>query len=413
MIKKVTVTNVNTGRATITLVDTDTQEKALIGSGVANNETATVEDIIGIDESIHRLSMGSPTVEDTAQFFGGLSRCLDRNIGIIKGLQLQCNRVKSPKFKGVIGDLVTTISAGEKLSEAMAKHPDLFPDQILSLIIAGEEAGQLGRVCRRIGTASRKSSKIIKKLKNGLIYPAVVMIMAVAVVIAMSFTLVPAMAGLFKSFNTELPFGTRALIALSNLLLHQPYLAAAPFIGLYFFFKNWDRISSQKWVQDASLKMPKIQDIVRKTALATSFRTLAMLVDANVRLSSALEITAKATWHYHYKTFFNKICEHIAIGRTMHEGFILEGHWLGPDSRTICGLIELASETGTGTEMLNEIADDYEEELDSLAGQIDKLMEPLTIIFLGGVVGFLIYAIYGPMFSLGDIILPSSKGKKR
>jgi len=125
-------------------------------------------------------------------------------------------------------------------------------------------------------------------------------------------------------------------------------------------------------VQDLALKLPKVGEIVRKSASAVSFRTLAMLVDANVRLSSALEITAKATWHYHYKNFFIKLGEHIALGRTMHEGFVIEGHWLGPDSRSICGLIELASETGTGTEMLNEIADDYEEELDGLAGQIDE-----------------------------------------
>jgi type II secretory pathway component PulF len=304
---------------------------------------------------------------------------------------------------------VTSIAAGEKLSEAMAKHSDLFPDQILSLIIAGEEAGQLSRVCRRIGQSSRKSSKIIAKLKNGLIYPAVVIVLAVVVVIVMSFTLVPAMARLFESFKAPLPLGTKALIALSDLFIHQPYMAALPFVGLYFFFKNWGRISEQHWVQDFALKIPKVKDIVRKSASAMSFRTLAMLVDANVRLSSALEITAKSTWHYHYKTFFNKLCEHIAVGRTMHEGFIMESHWLGPDARMICGLIELAAETGTGTEMLNEIADDYEEELDGLAGQIDKLMEPITIIFLGTIVGFLIYAIYGPIFSLGDVILPKSK----
>jgi type IV pilus assembly protein PilC len=409
MLKKVTVTNTSTGRSSITLVDTDTQEKALIGSGVSSAETASVEDIVGIDETIHRISISKPGIEDAAQFFGGLSRCLERNIGIIKGLQLQTNRVRSARYKGVIAELVTAISSGLKLSQAMEKHPDLFPEQILSLIVAGEEAGQLAKVCRRIGIATRKSSKIIKKLKSGLVYPAVVIVMGIAVVIAMSFTLVPAMANLFESFKAPLPLGTRALIGLSKLFIHQPYLAAAPFVALYFFFANWGRISSIPWVQDLSLKIPKVSDIVRKSALATSFRTLAMLVEANVRLTSGLDITSKSTWHYHYKNFFAKVGEHIAMGRTMHEGFIMESHWLGPDSRMICGLMELAAETGTGTEMLNEIADDYEEELDGLAGQIDKLMEPITIIFLGGIVGFLIYAIYGPIFSLGDVILPKHK----
>ena len=406
MLKKVTVTNVNTGKSCITIVDTDTNEKAMIGCGIASNETANIEDIVGLDESVHRLSTGSPSIDDRANFYAGLARCLDRNISLAKGLQLQVNRVKSAKYKGVIADLITSISAGEKLSEAMSKHPDIYPDQILSLIMAGEEAGQLSKVFRRIGIAQRKSSKIVKKLKNGLIYPAVVMVLAVLVVIVMSFTLVPAMAKLFESFKAPLPLGTKALIALSDLFIHQPYMALLPFVGLYYFFKNWGRISSVPWVQDLFLKLPKVGDIVRKSAASLSFRTLSMLVESNVRLSSALAITAKSSSHYHYRNFFNNVNDQIAMGRSLHEAFLVESHWLGPDARSICGLIELGAETGTGTEMLNEIADDYEEELDGLAGQIDKLMEPLTIMFLGTVVGFLIYAIYGPMFSLGDIILP-------
>lgn len=409
MLKNVKVINVSTGAVSNQLIDTDTEEKAIIGCGLSSNETATVEEITGLDETVRRLTTSKPSVEDRAQFFGGLARCLDRNIGIVKGLQLQSNRVRSPKYKGVIGDLVNAISSGEKLSEAMSRHPDVFPDQILSLIIAGEEAGQLSKVCRRIGTAQRKTNKILKKLKNGLIYPAIVIVLAVVVVIVMGFTLVPAMGKLFLSFNAPLPLGTRALMFMSDILIKQPYLALLPFIAMWVFFANFGRINSLPWVQDVLIRLPKLGDIIRKSASAVSFRTLAMLVDANVRLSSALNITADATWHYHYKTFFRRLAEHVGVGRNLHEGFLLEAHWLGPDARMICGLIELSSETGSGTEMLNEIADDYEEELDSLAGQIDKIMEPLTIIFLGIVVGFLIYAIYGPIFSLGDIILPGNK----
>lgn len=411
MLKKVKVTNVNTGQTSQTLIDTDTHEKAIIGCGLAANETAVIEDITGIDEKIQRLSSGGPTTEDCAAFFSGLGRCLDRNIGIVKSLQLQTNRVKSACYKGLIAELVTGLSMGEKLSEAMAKHPVLFPDEILSLIIAGEEAGQLARVCKRIGIAQKKSSKIIKKLKNGMIYPAVVIVLCVVVVIVMSFTLVPAMSKLFASFKTELPMGTKALLWLSDLFMHKPYMAAIPFVALYIFFSNWGRIAGTKFMQDVFIKMPIIGVLVRKSAASMGFRTLAMLVDSNVRLSSALDITAKATWHYHYKNLFGRLRDHIAVGRTLHESFLMESHWLGPDGRNICGLIELASETGTGTEMLTEIADDYEEELDGLANSMDKLIEPLTMMVLGVMVGFLIYAIYGPVFALGDVILPKG-GKK-
>ncbi len=405
MLKKVKITNVHTGKSAEALVDTDTDDKALLGAGVATNETTTIQTITGIDETLHRLTSPKPDTDDSAAFFSGLARCLERNISITKGLMLQTNRVKSATYKGMIAEVIAGIATGDKFSDAIAKYPKLFPDDMLSLIIAGEEAGQLAKVCKRIAVSQKKSSKVIKKLKGGLIYPAVVIVLGVVVVIVMSFTLVPAMAKLFASFKTELPLGTKILIGLSDLFMHKPYMAIAPFIGLYFFFSNWGKISSLRPVQDLFLKLPAIGVIVRKSAAATGFRTLAMLTESNVRLSSALDITAKASWHYHYKELFIRLREHIGVGRTLHEAFLMEAHWLGPDARSLCGLIELASETGSGTEMLSEIADDYEEELDNLAATLDKMIEPLTMLILGVMVGFLIYAIYGPMFSLGDVIL--------
>jgi type II secretory pathway component PulF len=408
MLKKVLITNIHTGKCSETIVDTDTHEKALIGSGAASNEVTVVEDIVGIDETVHRMTLPGDNLDDRVKFFNGLARCLERNIGMIKSLQLQANRVKSPKYRGLIAQMVYDLSIGEKFSDAVSKHPTIFPKELLSLIVAGEEAGQLSAVCKRIGGAQKKAAKIISKLKTGMIYPAVVICMAVGVVIVMSFTLVPAMKNLYESLHVALPTGTKVLLALSDLLLHRPYLVALPVVGLYMFFQNWGRISSTKFMQTLFMKLPVIGSIVRKSASAVSFRTLAMLIDANVRLSSALEITCEASWHWYYKEFFSRLASHINVGRTLHEGFLIESHWLGEDSRSICGLIELASETGSGTEMLNEIADDYEDELDGLANQIDKILEPITIVFLGIMVGFLVYAIYGPIFNLGDAILPKS-----
>ncbi len=405
MLKKVTITNINTGHKAITLVVTDTHDKAILGCGMSSNETAVIEDVSGVDEKLQILTSPKPGTEDCGAFFSGLGRCLERNISMVKGLKLQVNRVSSPRFKGMIADVVHAITQGEKFSEAMAKFPDLFSADILSLLFAGEEAGQLARVCKRIGIAQKKSSKTLKKLKGAMIYPAIVMVLGVVVVIVMSFTLVPAMAKLFASFGTDLPVPTKILIWLSNLFLHQPYMVALPLAGLYMLFSNFGKIMAQRWTQDICLKLPVIGSLVRKAAASTGFRTLAMLTESNIRLTSALEITASASWHYHYKEFFTRLRDHITVGRNLHEAFLLESHWLGTDGRNLCGLIELASETGSGTEMLSEIADDYEEELDNMAASLDKLIEPLTMLVLGIIVGFLIYAIYGPMFSLGDVIL--------
>ncbi|RBP37384.1 protein transport protein HofC/type IV pilus assembly protein PilC [Roseimicrobium gellanilyticum] len=406
MLKKVLITNVHTGSKHEAFVDTDTHEKAIIGSGLGSNETANIEDITGVDETVHRLTLPKENLDDRVLFFNGLARCLERNISIIKSLQLQANRVRSPKYRGVIAELVYDLSIGEKFSAAIEKHPDVFPKELLSLIVAGEEAGQLATVCRRIGGAQKKTARILKKLKAGMIYPAIVLALGVGVIVVMSYTLVPAMQKLYTEMNVPLATGTKILLAISDTLLHQPWTVLLPVLGLYFFFKNWGKISSTKMAQSFFLKLPVVGKLIRKSASAVSFRCLAMLLEANVRLSSALQITAEATWHWQYREFFDRLASHINVGRTMHEAFLIESHWLGPDGRSICGLIELASETGAGTEMLNEIADDYEDELDTMANQIDKILEPLTIMLLGCLVGFLVYAIYAPIFSLGDAILP-------
>jgi type II secretory pathway component PulF len=406
MLKKVFITNVHTGAKHESIVDTDSHEKALIGSGMAGNEQATVEDITGVDETIHRISMPKDSLDDRVMFFNGLARCLDRNIGLVKSLQLQANRVKSPKYRGVIAQLVYDLSIGEKFSDAISKHPDVFPKELQSLIIAGEEAGQLAIVCARIGTSQKKTARIIKKLKTGMIYPAIVLTLGVGVVIVMAYTLVPAMEKLYTDLKVPLATGTKILLVISDVLIHKPWTILIPIIGLTLFFKNWGKISSARWAQTLFLKTPIVGNLVRKSASAVGFRCLAMLLQANVRLSKALQITADASWHWHYRTFFNNLSEHMTVGRSLHEGFLMEAHWLGEDGRSICGIIELASETGSGSECLNEIADDYEDELDTLASQIDKILEPITIMLLGGIVGLLVYSIYAPIFNLGSAILP-------
>lgn len=405
MLKKVILTNVHTKRPHEVVVDTDTDDLALLGCGKTSNETVEIKDITGADETLHRLTLPKANLDDRVAFFNGLAKCMERNIPTIRCFQLQTNRVKSGRYRGAIADMCSDLQGGEKISDALAKHSDLFSKDLIALIRAGEEAGQLPAVFRRIATSQKKSLAIVRKLKSGMIYPAIVLTMGVAVIIVMSFTLIPSMVKLYTSLGSDLPLATKILMNLSDLLLHYPWAAALPFVGLFIFFKNWSKITAQPAVQKFFISLPVIGSIVRKSAAATSFRCLALLVDANVRLNSALQITSDSSSHIYYKEFFSRIKEHIAVGRGIPESFLLESHWLGEDARTICGVIEIGGETGTGAEPLNELADDYEEELDVIASQIDKIIEPVTILVLGSMVGLLVYAIYSPIFSLGDALL--------
>ena len=405
MLKKVALTNVYTGRKATTVVDTGTDEKAIVGSGKTQVETAEISDIVGLDESIQRLTSRSKNLDDRVALFNGLAKCFDRNIPIVKSFRLQANRVKTPRFRGIIADVSEDLAQGEKISDAMEKKGDVFSPDIIALIRAGEESGRLPEIFKRIGGSQKKTHRILKKLKSGMIYPAVVVTLGIGVLITMSFTLVPAMTKLYTSLDTQLPAATEAMMTFSNILLKQPWMAALPVIALFLFFKNWGRISRIPAVQTAFLKTPVVGGLVRKSAAAVGFRTLALLIEANVRLTTALEITGQTSWHHHYQTFFEKVKNHILSGLTLTDAFVIESHWLGDDGRMICGLMETAAETGSGTELLNEIAEDYEDELDTAANQIDKLIEPVTIVILGTMVGLLIYAIYAPVFSLGDALL--------
>jgi type II secretory pathway component PulF len=409
MLKKVTLTDTESGRSTDVLIDTASDELALLACGKAPTEVAKVHSITGADEFVYRQTWKKPSMDDRVAFFAGFGRCLDRNISAIKSLELQTGRVKSPVYRGAIAEMIAELSAGEKLSDVFSRYPALFSDDVIALLRAGEESGRLPAVCTQIAHSQRKTLRILKKLKTGMIYPAIVLVLAVAVVIAMSFTLVPAISKLYISFKAPLPFATVALMWLSNLLLHQPYLAILPFVGLFFLFKNWPRIYRIPRVQRFIARLPTVGAIVNKSAATMSFRTLAMLLQSNVRISTALEITASAATHIDFRVFFEKLGEHITDGLSLPEAFMLESHRLGADGRIIAALMQNAAESGSATEALDELATDYEEELDNIASQIDKILEPITIVVMGVFVGFLVYAIYGPIFSLSKVVLPQKK----
>jgi type IV pilus assembly protein PilC len=144
-----------------------------------------------------------------------------------------------------------------------------------------------------------------------------------------------------------------------------------------------------------------------------SFRILALLLQANVRVVSALEIAAKSSGHVDYEEFYLKVRDHIADGLSMPEAFLMECHRLGDDGRGIASVVQMAGETGSMNEVLDQIASDYEEQLDLMSSQIDKLLEPFVLIILGSVVGGIIYAIYGPIFGLSKVLLPKKPGDKK
>ena len=412
MLKQVKLTNIYNGKISKVIVDTDDDAKAVFGSGKAPNETAEVTDIAGADEFINRVTQKKPNLEESAQFFNGMARCLQRNIAINKALELMAGRLQTPRMRGAVADISRSILAGEKMSDAFAMHPDIFTEDVLALIRAGEESGQIDMVFQQITSGREKSLRILRKLKAGMIYPAIVLILAVVVILVMSFTLVPSISKLYSSMNVTLPLATRITMGFSDILLKQPYMALIPFGGIFLLMKYWGKIYAVPGIQRFFSKLPSVGALITKTAAMVSFRILALLLAANVRVVNALEIAGKSAGHVDYEDFYLKVRDHIADGLSMPEAFLMECHRLGDDGRSIAAVVQMAGETGSMNEVLDQIATDYEEQLDLMSAQIDKLLEPFVLVILGSVVGGIIYAIYGPIFGLSKVLLPQKPADK-
>jgi type IV pilus assembly protein PilC len=186
-------------------------------------------------------------------------------------------------------------------------------------------------------------------------------------------------------------------------------MALIPFGAVYLLIKYWGKIYANPPVQKFFSRIPSIGKLITKTAAMVSFRILALLLQANVRVVTALEIAAKSSGHVEYEQFYLKVRDHIADGLSMPEAFLMECHRLGEDGRGIAAVVQMAGETGSMNEVLDQIATDYEEQLDLMSAQIDKLLEPFVLVILGSVVGGIIYAIYGPIFGLSKVLLPQAK----
>ncbi len=409
MLKKVILTNIYNGKKTEVIVDTDDDAKAIFGAGKAPNETAEIHDITGVDEAVHRLSTPKPGLEEAVGLFSGLSRCIERNISPNKSFQLMAGRLKTPRYRGMVAEVSAGIMAGETMSECFAKHPDLFSEDVLALIRAGEESGQIDTVFKQITSGRDKSLRILRKLRAGMIYPAIVLVLAVVVIIIMSFTLVPAMSKLYASMKVELPLATQLLVGFSDLLISRPYVAAVPIIAIVALLRNWGKIYAQPKIQLFFSRIPTVGNLIKKTAAMVSFRILALLLQANVRVVTALEIAAKSANNHEYEAFFLAVRDHIVDGMSIPESFLMEAHRLGADGRMVASVVQMAGETGGINEVLDQIASDYEDELDLMSSQIDKLLEPFILVILGTMVGGIIYAIYGPIFGLSKVLLPKSK----
>lgn len=322
-------------------------------------------------------------------------------IPILKSLVILEKQMDNLRFKKKVKKIREGIEAGSTLNEQFAKHADVFPPMYLNLVKIGEESGLLFDMLEKLGTFLTKSAALKSKVKGAMIYPSVIILVAGGVVIFLMAFVIPRFAAMFKSFKAELPLPTRIIMGISDFvkgnIIAEVVGAAGFFYGAAAFYK-WP--TGRQIVDKVSLKLPLIGQLVTKYSVQTFCMNLGVLMRSGIPISRALDITTNAIDNCILKEEFKQIRVNVESGMSIGEA--IEKTPSVPNM--VVQMIAVGDQTGTLETMLENIAEFYEEEIDQLVDAVTSLIEPLFIVFLGGVVGSIVISMFLPIFQMSRAV---------
>jgi type IV pilus assembly protein PilC len=340
---------------------------------------------------------------DIVVFTRQLATMINAGLPIVRALYVLSEQTENPKLKDVVIEVRKDVEAGSSLSEALEKHPDAFSRLYVEMVKAGEIGGILDGVLLRIADQLEKDQDLRRKVRSAMTYPIVLLVLAILAASFMLIFIVPVFAKLFQDLGGTLPLPTRICMLLSNILTSfwGILVYAAMAAGVYLFFRWKKTENGRKAWGRAVLRIPaKIGDVVRKVTLARFARTLGTLSAAGVPILQAIEITATSSGNWVVENALLKSKDAIREGIPLHKP--LEEEPVFPPMVT--RMIAVGDETGDLDGMLTKIAEFYESEVDAAVKALTSIIEPLMIVVVGGIVGFIVISMYLPMFAIYDLI---------
>ncbi|HSM12692.1 MAG TPA: type II secretion system F family protein [Thermoanaerobaculia bacterium] len=332
-----------------------------------------------------------------AIFTRQFSVMLDAGLPLVQCLEILGEQEEDRGFREIIQQVRSDVESGASLADAMRKHPRAFNNLYVSMIAAGEAGGILDIILQRLSVYIEKVVRLQSQVRSALIYPVTVLLIASGVVYIILWKVIPVFAGLFAGLGGELPFLTRVVVTASNFVGRFGIFIIIGLIGIYFLLRRYHKTHGGRRVIDGLLlKIPIIGMLLRKIAVARFCRTLATLTASGVPILDGLEITAR--------TSGNAIIEDaiMAVRKAVEEGKTISGPLA--DTKVfppmVVQMINVGEQTGALDQMLSKIADFYEEEVDTAVSGLMKLIEPLMIVILGGIIGTIVTAMYLPMYSI-------------
>lgn len=367
------------------------------------NISEIVEKSESIVDKIKGLTAPKVTSKDLVLFSRQLSTLVGAGVPLVQGLTILGDQLENPAFKKVVTGLRLDIEAGMGIADTMKKYPEVFDTLYVSMIRAGELGGILDTILDRLSGYLESAEALKAKVKSAMMYPIVVLSIAVGITWFLLVFIIPKFEEMFKSFGQELPLPTKILLNTSRFLQDPKIIAlfvALPIVGVSVLKKLMKkREFAKKW--DAGLlKVPIFGMILKKVAVAKFTRTFSTLIKAGVPILSALDTVAQ--------TAGNIIVEDAVLSA---KGAIREGERIakpltasGVFPTMVVSMISIGEETGNLDAMLSKIADFYEAEVDTAVEGLTSMIEPLVIVFMGAVIGTIVVAMFLPMFNMSGAV---------
>lgn len=330
-----------------------------------------------------------------------LATMIDAGLPLVQCLDILGSQTENKTLASTITQVRSDVESGATFADALKKHPKAFDNLYVNMVAAGEAGGILDTILQRLAAYMEKLAKIKKQIKSAMIYPSVILFVAVSVVALLMVVVVPMLAGMFSSMGQVLPLPTRIVIAISDFLKGWGGLILlCSIVGTIFGLKSWRKTEVGQRATDAFfLKIPVMGSLIQRVAVAKFTRTLGTLLSSGVPILEGLLIVSR--------TSGNKIIEE---GIIMTRQSVSEGKTLAEPLAAakvfppmVVQMISVGEATGALDNMLNKIADFYDEEVDSAVAALTSMLEPMLMIFLGTTVGFVIVAMYMPIFQMGAL----------
>ena len=342
-----------------------------------------------------------PSQKDIVIFTRQFATMIGAGLPLVQCLTILGNSSENRKFGQIIGEVKAKVETGETFADSLRRHPKVFDQLFTNMIEAGEVGGILDTILIRLANYMEKAMALKGKVKSAMIYPAIIVTVAVVVVTFLLIFVIPMFGEMFSDMGKALPMPTAVVLEASHMVVNYWYLVFGSPILFGVAISYIRKTDQGRYATDKlMMNVPVVGVLIQKVAVAKFTRTMGTLISSGVPIIEGLNITAKTAGHKVIERAVLSIIDDIKQGKGLADPLREQGVF----PPMVVQMIEVGEQTGALDAMMNKIADFYDEEVDTAVEGLTSMLEPMLMVFLGVVVGFVVVAMYMPIFQMGDVV---------